>query len=79
MKLSVKDLELALAWIKANSADVAAYVKLEPGRFELRVGTPDNDVATLQLFDADSNLKARINSSNYLEHSIAQSRHKGSK
>lgn len=70
MKLAVDDVEMALTWIRQNSADAYVYVALNGAKCELRVGTPDNEVVTLTLFDADAGLQAKLLKEDYLKHNI---------
>lgn len=70
MHISIADLELALAWIKANSTDITARLQLEPD-LKIHVGDKVNGgIACLTLFDAARGLQAKISTEDYLKHKV---------
>jgi hypothetical protein len=70
MRVSIEDLEMALNWIKDNSSDPAARMELEMNKCIITVGTPDQELVRLTLFDADSSLNAKIMKEDYLKHNM---------
>lgn len=70
MKIAIEDLELALQWVRENSNDAYAKLVLETAKAILIVGTPNQEVVRVTIFDADSALQAKITKEDYLKHNV---------
>lgn len=67
MKLSIKDLELLLEYIKRRSTDVSVRVNMHSGDLEVSFHDVDGNHIVAIIKDAETSMRARIMQQDYLD------------
>lgn len=72
VKVSVQELEQALALIKKTSLDVYVLVREDGPRLNIQFQSVDSQITNIHIYGEDSKMFAKVTSSESLTHTLAK-------